>query len=418
MTVVLTSCETDESDGLLPSNPGDMVVLAWNDLGMHCLNPTYDQLVILPPYNNVVAQVISKGNPPRIVTAGITVEYDMVNNSSSADKGSYGGFWEHARKLFGVEPADDIGLAGAGLSGVMNAEDGYFIAEGIPVTPVDDDGNWDPYQVVEITVKDGSGNTMATTRATVPTSDEINCAKCHGDGTISGAFRDILEKHDDEAGTALVGDQPVLCAACHGSPALGTSGPGTSGKYLSQAIHGSHADRQAGCYDCHPGQTTRCNRSKAHTAADGNCTTCHGSMAEVAGSIGQGRIPWESEPACVTCHTGVSGVDTHQTLYRNARGHGNLYCSACHGSPHAMIPSNEQKDNFQALQYQGQNNRVKTIGSCGVCHSNSRGEGDDEFGEEHGGSNPERRTTCHVCHTVVPTNTAGWPHAYTWKNSN
>ncbi len=34
---------------------GNYVVLAWNDLGMHCLNPTYDVLVVLPPYNNLVA---------------------------------------------------------------------------------------------------------------------------------------------------------------------------------------------------------------------------------------------------------------------------------------------------------------------------------------------------------------------------
>ena len=417
MCGMLVSCHNDEDEGSLPPT-GDVVVLAWNDLGMHCLNPTYDQLVILPPYNTVMAQVIRKGNPPEIITTGITVEYSMVNNTSSSDKRAYGGFWDHAQELFGTQPDDDTGLTGAGLSGVMDAEDGHFIVEGIPATPVDDDGIWDPYQVVEVQVKDGSGNLLATTRATVPTSDEINCAKCHGDGTIASAFNDILEQHDDEAGTQLVGNEPVLCASCHGSPALGTSGAGSSGKYLSEAIHASHADKQASCYDCHPGQQTQCNRSKAHTTSDGNCTTCHGSMAEVANSIEQGRIPWESEPTCISCHTGVSGVDTQQTLYRNALGHGNLYCSACHGSPHAMIPSNEPKDNYQALQYQGQNKRVKTIGSCGVCHGNSRGDDIDEFGEEHGGSNPEKMTTCHVCHTVVPTQTGDWPHAYTWKNSN
>jgi hypothetical protein len=412
------SCENGENDELLPTNPDDLVLLAWNDLGMHCLNPTYDQLVILPPYNNVMAQVVSKGNPPEIITTGITVEYNMVNNTSSSDKRAYGGFWEYAQKLFGMKPADDTGLTGAGLSGIMDVKDGYFIVEGIPVTPVDDDGNWDPYQMIELKVKDVSGNIVASTRATVPTSDEINCAKCHGDGTLSSAFEDILQKHDDEASTTLISGKPVLCASCHGSPALGTSGPGSSGKYLSQAIHGSHAERGASCYDCHPGQNTSCNRSTAHTAADGNCTTCHGSMANVANSIEQGRVPWENEPTCVSCHSGVADVDTHETLYRNARGHGDLYCSACHGSPHAMIPSNEEKDNYQAMQYQGQTRRVKTIGSCGVCHNSSRGEDEDEFGEEHGGSNPEKKTTCHVCHTVVPTKRGDWPHAFTWNNSN
>ena len=42
----------------------EYVVFAWNDLGMHCLNPTYDELVILPPYNTVNVQVVKRGNPP------------------------------------------------------------------------------------------------------------------------------------------------------------------------------------------------------------------------------------------------------------------------------------------------------------------------------------------------------------------
>src|SRR5512146_609158 len=62
---------------------GDYSVFAWNDLGMHCLNPTYDKLVILPPYNNVMVQVVKRGDPPQVVTTGITVSYKLINNSSS-----------------------------------------------------------------------------------------------------------------------------------------------------------------------------------------------------------------------------------------------------------------------------------------------------------------------------------------------
>jgi hypothetical protein len=134
-------------------------------------------------------------------------------------------------------------------------------------------------------------------------------------------------------------------------------------------------------------------------------------MAQVASSITeQGRIPWVGEPACATCHTQVQGVSTGSVLYRNATGHGGLSCPACHGSPHAMLPSNQASDTYQAMQYQSRN---VTIGSCGACHSSSRGEGSDEFGEEHGGSGG-RRTACHVCHTAVSSNTANWPHAFTW----
>ncbi len=415
--LTITSCHKDETDSPLPDS--EYVVFAWNDLGMHCLNPTYDELVILPPYNNVHVQVIKRGDPPEIITEGITVEYNLVNNTYSFGKRQYGGFWTNFTAIFGgTAPANNIGLTGTPLFGNMAKKSGYFIAEGIPVVPVDDDDVWDPLQVIDVKVKDGLGNILANTQASVPTSDEINCAKCHSGGSLS-AFSNILSKHDDEEGTSLMNQKPVLCAKCHGSPALGTTGPGTSGKYLSQAIHGSHAEKGAGCYDCHPGASTQCSRSIAHMATtnDGNCTTCHGSLQQVASTIEAGRIPWVTEPNCVTCHNTTSGVETSDELYRNSAGHGNLYCSACHGSPHAMYPSREAKDNIQPKQYMG--NKIKTMGSCGVCHESSRGEGaGDDFAEAHAGSNPEERNTCYVCHTSISTNTSNWPHGFTWKNSN
>ncbi|MBN2349498.1 MAG: hypothetical protein JXJ22_11695 [Bacteroidales bacterium] len=413
-----TSCKKDNNADIIPS--GDYVVFAWNDLGMHCLNPTYDELVILPPYNTVWAQVIKRGNPPQIVTNDIVVEYSILNNTSSADKRDYGQFWTSAVQLFGTlfnfsSLPQNEGLTGNTLSGIMIASGDHFIVEGLPVTPVDDDGTWNPYQVAEIIVKDNVGKELITTRATVPTSDEINCAKCHD----SDPFPDILEKHDAENGTQLISSQPVLCASCHGSPALVIYGAGSSGKYLSQAIHGSHADRDASCYDCHPGNITKCSRSIAHTSADGNCTTCHGTMANVAQTIEDGRVPWVSEPSCTSCHTNIT--DAHAgILYRNDKGHGSLYCAVCHGSPHAMIPSTETADNYQAKQYQDFSSKVKSIGSCGVCHSSSRGEEDEisEFTEKHGGSNPEKVTACNVCHTSVPADRSRWPHSYNWTNSN
>ena len=411
----------DDGDGSsnIPATENDYTLLAWNDLGMHCLNPTYDTLVILPPYNTVWAQLIKRGNPPELVTSNVTLSYAMVNNSHSVGKissrfgGDYSQFWTYALDLFGVAPADDTGLTGNGLSGTMVSVGTHFEIDGIPVTPVDDDGTWNPYQVIEITAKDSSGNTIAKTRATVPTSDEINCGKCHDGNTVAEVFADILEEHDDEHGTDLVNSTPVLCAECHGSPILETSGRGTSGLYLSEAIHGSHSDRGASCYDCHPGDTTQCSRSLAHTSADGNCTTCHGDMENVADTISDdGRIPWVNEPKCSTCHDGIAEVDTGTVLYRNAVGHGGVNCEGCHGSPHAMYPSREDADNYQPKQYQG---KARTIGSCAVCHSKARGKGLGEFLEKHGGSkNP---SACAVCHTKIDSaNPDRWPHHYEWTN--
>jgi predicted CxxxxCH...CXXCH cytochrome family protein len=393
------------------------VVFAWNDLGMHCLNPSYDTAVILPPYNTVWAQVVRRGSPPQVVTAGLSAEYRIVDNTSSVHKRSFGQFWTYVQQLFGVTLSPDTGLnletptLHNGLSGTMVAKADHFQVNGIPVTPVNDADVWNPYQVVEVTIKDSGGTVLAQTRATVPTSDEINCAKCHG----SNPFTDILQRHDAAQGTALMNQRPVLCASCHGSPALGQSGKGSSGKYLSEAIHGFHASLGAACYDCHPGTSTKCNRSLAHTAADGNCSnaSCHGSMATLAAAITSGaKVPWLTEPRCVSCHADVAEVDTGTTLYRNAVGHGGMYCAGCHGSPHAMVPSREASDNYQALQYQGV---AKSLGSCGACHSGSRGAGLGEFLQEHGGGG--QPTACSICHTqIATTDVNSWPHKYQWRN--
>lgn len=80
-----------------------------------------------------------------------------------------------------------------------------------------------------------------------------------------------------------------------------------------------------------------------------------------------------------------------------------------------MVPTLEQSDNYQAIRYQG---KAKTLGSCAVCHLSSRGLGGEigEFSEEHGGTNPEKRTACNICHTGVSANFDRWPHAYQWRS--
>ena len=81
---------------IVPVTYGEYSVFAWNDLGMHCLSPSYDQVVILPPYNTLVAQVVKRGSKPEIVTTtqlpGMTVGYSVENNTRSVGKRSYGQF--------------------------------------------------------------------------------------------------------------------------------------------------------------------------------------------------------------------------------------------------------------------------------------------------------------------------------------
>ena len=351
------------SSGGTPS--GDYIVIAWNDLGMHCYDDDFSKFSILPPYNTLWAQVIKRGATPEIVTSGITVEYSFENNTTSQGKTN---FWNYADKLFGVNLSPDTGLKGKKLSGTMDNAGDHFIAEGIPLTQYNDDGSVNYYQTAIVTVKDAQGNIIAQTRTVAPVSNEMHCSNCHQDngveGIATGNYRtNILTLHDREEGTHLMDSQPVLCASCHPSNALGTTGNQES---LSHVIHSKHKDKVPagidGCYNCHPGPNTQCLRGVMFQKGM-QCTDCHGTMADVANKA---RNPWLDEPNCGNCHE--YGTDNNQ-LYRMSKGHGGVYCEACHGSTHAILPSGLEADNQQIMMLQG---KKGPLNKCSVCHTDGR----------------------------------------------
>jgi hypothetical protein len=279
--------------------------------------------------------------------------------------------------------------------------------------------------------------------------------RCHASGTgdpaaqpVSGWVNDpdpekdwkknILLRHDDRnLGKALYADalirqgydlsglfvtasagRPILCASCHASNALGTSGfPGIGP--LTRSMHAWHATHamddatgmplnettnRSACYYCHPGSTTQCLRGSMGTALDANgnllmqCQNCHGSMSTVGSP---GREGWKDLPKCQYCHywsaaggtyvrdtsaidadgnfkTSGSGIfSTGAYLYKYAAGHGNLQCESCHGSTHAEYASSEPNDNVQSIRLQG-----------------------------HAG----QMTECSACHLIVPVTARGGPH--------
>ncbi len=378
--------ETEREDGNDTENGGgtstaSYVVLGYNDLGMHCMNQDFSRLCILPPFNNLHAQVIERGKEPRIVTRGVNVTYELPSNTHSTDKTN---FWDWAPKLFNVNLAPNVGLTGNGLQGSMLPTGNKdWVATGIPVTPVDDDGTLNAYPLASIKVSSG-GKTLATTHAVVPVSWEISCNICHPNvpaGTpVTGADVefDILRQHDRKHQTQLelsaASGQPVLCAACHADPALGTKGV-TGVKSLSQAMHGSHAQRvapltamgQNACYACHPGFQTNCQRD-IHFAKGIYCTQCHGDMTAVANPA---RTPWVSQPTCGSCHQKRRKefeFEEPGKLFKDSHGHGGVQCAACHGSPHAIGPAVTAVDNLQAIERQG---FAGTISKCTVCHTST-----------------------------------------------
>jgi hypothetical protein len=348
------------------------VVFAYNDLGMHCMNQDFSELMVLPPFNTLHAQVIDRrGENPAIVTTGVTVRYTIPGNTESASKTN---FWDFAQPLFGVALEPNVGLTGNGLTGTMAATgNNDWAATGIPITPIDDDGYENAYQLATISVS-VNGAQVTETQAVIPVSWEMHCDLCHNTAGISTAT-DILRAHDRLHGTSLEQAKPVACASCHADPALGTEG--TAGvPTLSAAMHGAHATRMGAlqldaiCYACHPGNETRCLRD-VHFSRGITCINCHQSMQAVGDP---NRRPWVDEPRCGNCHQRAGfSFEQPDTLFRNSVGHGNVHCSACHGSPHAITPTVNAEDNVQALALQG---HVGVINTCAVCHSSTP---DDAF---------------------------------------
>ncbi|MBU4234746.1 MAG: cytochrome c3 family protein [Proteobacteria bacterium] len=405
--------------GTPPKGNGQYTLIAWNDLGMHCMDPSFEDFSILPPYNTLWAQVIRRGDGPAIVTSNITVEYRILGNTRSDNKTN---FWQYAQKLFGVSLAPNIGLKGNGLSGRMKVDTDHFVAEAIPLTEYLDSNTTTPYpyQVAELVAKDSSGHILASTQTVAPVSTELHCETCHGDngsanhGIATGVVKqNILTLHDQNHSTNLMAQRPVLCANCHSSNALGTAGkPGIPN--LSNAIHGKHASAgiddgtmEGTCYACHPGAQTKCLRGAMFLAGK-TCYDCHGNLTAVANS---NRRPWIDEPRCDQCHDAAHGENSG-TLYRFSKGHQGIYCQACHGSQHAITPSREKNDNIQAILLQG---HAGTIDTCTVCHVTQ-----PSFGGPHNdimhpigqtwvsGHQHANKSTCAQCHG---TTSAGTPYS-------
>jgi hypothetical protein len=346
-----------------PARAQQWRLVGWNNLGMHCMDADFSLWAILPPYNTIHAQLIDpqgrRVSDPE--ARGIVVSYEAAGdpdgsiNTTSADKTN---FWQHAQGLFGVTLPADHGLAGSAMPGPHNAPQpmrydaalGWFIAEGIPITPYDDGGAKNYYPLMRLVARDAAGAELARTDIVLPVSDELSCKGCHGSGAMAETRppsgwaydpdpeldfrRNVLQLHDDRhlgeplylAALAAGGYDPLglvasatrgkatLCATCHASEAL--PGLGVAGiKPLTQSVHAAHAllddgdQGRTACYRCHPGSVTRCLRGAmgAAVAADGSlamqCQSCHGGMRDVAAPT---RIGWLQEPACQSCHTGTA----------------------------------------------------------------------------------------------------------------
>lgn len=436
----------------------------WNNLGMHCMDDDFSVFSLLPPFNTVNAQLIDSQGKLVTNPASFTLTYEgIADPSGSINTTSIGktNFWDYAEQLFGANLALDAGLAGKNMPGLANTPQSldwdstfkWFSATGIPITPMDDAGLVNRYPLMRLTAKNASGTKLASVDVVLPVSDEMNCSGCHGSGhspaaqpALGWAYdpdkkRDhrlnILMLHDEKNAdnptykaalaangmrdtglydTVTLDGRPILCAACHSSEALSTSGFAGVAP-LTTAMHARHAtvfDHKSGmqlgdstnrtsCYQCHPGSTTKCLRGAMGTAVarDGTmamqCQSCHGTMSEVAATT---RVGWLDQPNCQACHTGTATQNSGKivfdtvfdspghirvpanttfatnpntpaqgkSLYRFSTGHGGLQCEACHGSTHAEFATWTTNDNIYSKQVQG---HIGKIAECTACHAST-----------------------------------------------
>ena len=427
---------------------GAYALVAWSELGMHCIDGAdYSIFSVLPPYNVIHAQLVKKGEPPVLVTSGVTITYQAtpdLTKSINTKSSTKTNFWTYVQALFHANPKPDVGLAGYKVQNkkptpmTYNSTVGYWEAVGVPTIGYDDAGKFHPYPMAKLIAKDAAGTVLATAQIVLSVSDEMSCKVCHASGSdpiaqpASGWVNNpdpakdiklnILKKHDDRWNITpylaqlqgkgytyqsslyqtATGGTPVLCAACHSDNALGAPGLAGIGAESSDmhTLHGAQILQSNGltldqnslqsdtysCYLCHPGPVTQCKRGAMNPVL---CSECHGTLT-FAGN--PARNPWLIEPSCQLCHqnsqrygtafdnTGQWRVVTDQTfatnqnvpiagsdLYRFSSGHGNVFCSACHGSPHAEFPTLQPNDGVYPKQLQGY---VARITECKVCHTN------------------------------------------------
>ena len=329
-------------------------ILAWNNLGMHCMDSDYSVFSILPPYNTIEAQLIVNG---ALVTngSGYTVTYQAVAdptgsiNSTSVGKGNY---YTYANPLYTTNTlSPDANISGWSMPGTNNTPQAmlfdqtntatlvnWWRAEGIPLTPYDDAHNKNPYPMMRIIAKSGA-TPIATNDIVLPVSDEMDCRTCHASGSMAAAqpaagwvwdgiqerdFRlNILRLHDEhqfaqhgavyQAALAtnkfnpqglyrgvVADNHPVLCAACHASEALGTPSFPTVPQ-LTTSIHSFHAH----VMDPINSMTldSSANRSACYRCHPGSTTKClRGAMGGAIAADGS------MEMQCQSCHGNMSNV--------------------------------------------------------------------------------------------------------------
>jgi len=450
------------------------VLLGWSEVGMHETDGSDVSIYCLaPPYSTIHAQLISNGVLLKHGT-NVSVSYEAMAdpsgsiNSSSRNKGN---FYQFAAQLYGRPLAVNQGLVGFDMPGHVNQPQpmvfdpsrNCFTAEGIPITPYDDQLQKNPFPMMRLVARDQAGQILASTDIVVPVSDEMDCRGCHASGSHPDARPmegwswncdpaadyklNILRYHDGvRAGTSTYTNvlrqvgynpaglfatvtkdhQPILCVRCHASNAQ--PGSGAAGmRPLTRLIHTKHAqvlsanspqtleqmNNSAACLQCHAGPEARYVRGvhRKTTNSDGSralqCQTCHGNMATVGAKPRQG---WLDEPSCQSCHTGTANSNNGQIRYTTAFETNGLWRVALNKT-YATQP-NTATNGLPPYHLSGGGHGGLM---CAACHGAAHAELASTEANENAQNQQLQGASgtlfdCSACHPTVPVTVTGGPH--------
>ncbi len=251
-----------------------------------------------------------------------------------------------------------------------------YTAEGIPMSPIDDAGNANPYPLMRVEARDSANKVLASVDTVLPVASEADCATCHttqavcdidttntlvcddiantnypnanypavrtvnfietavqaqavvGDTpeqkVINSAKINIVRLHDYKHGTSLAGSQPdgtngatspnVVCASCHYSPALDLAHLGPNDDNGKQ-------------------QTRHISMSRAMHGVHGSLSSkdpLYADLFPIMPPPGPGRSQATAQRilqnTCYNCHPGKKAK-----CLRGAMGGSGTVCQDCHG---------------------------------------------------------------------------------------
>ncbi|MGZ8153078.1 MAG: Ig-like domain-containing protein, partial [Methylovulum sp.] len=352
-----------------PASAGAYTLLAWNDLGMHCMDGLdFSVFAILPPYNTLHAQLKDKAG--KLVNSNVALTYEAVADSTgSINTSSYTktNFWSWVDELVGLSPANDVGLNLDGLASgtpepgnetpsltpapmTYNAEYAWFEAEGIPITPFDDAGNKNFYPTVKVVAKDLSGNVLATATTVLPVSDEMTCSGCHASTNsttnnaqiaakpVAGWVFDSNPDKDWKKNILRLHDEKQASNALYQS-ALIQTGYSTSGLFAT-----SNAGKPVLCVACHASNAYFDKKNKT-TVMGGlpgiapftqSLHLKHATVKDPATQLPLDNIG--DRTACYQCHPGSKTQCLRGAMSKSVDANGDslMSCQSCHGNMAAV----------------------------------------------------------------------------------